>query len=77
MVDRDTVLDMIRQLAQADGALFRVHITHTSLYSRARRIFGSWAAALAAAGIDYNAFLERARQRALRSRRPRAGAQSE
>ena len=37
----DAVLDKIRHLANESG-LYRIHRTHSSLYARARRQFGSW-----------------------------------
>src|SRR5262245_9506314 len=45
------VLARIRQLAATANGLFRIHHTHSDLYARARRQFGSWAAAVAAAGV--------------------------
>jgi hypothetical protein len=67
------LLERIRALAGRDQGLFRVHRTHGALYARARRQFGSWAAAVRAAGIDYPAAVERARRRALANRRRRGG----
>src|SRR5262249_31001014 len=68
-MSRDQVLDRIRQLANARGGLFKVHRTHGSLYARARRIFGSWSAAVSAAGVDYHETLATARRRSLLTRR--------
>jgi hypothetical protein len=68
----DAVLDRIRSLASRQEGLFRIHRTHPGLYARARRLFGSWSAAVAEAGIDYVAVIGVARDRALRSRRQRA-----
>jgi len=65
------VLDKIRQLGRRREGLFRVHHTHPGLYARARRQFGSWAAAVAAAGMDYGSSVSAARQRSVRGRRRR------
>lgn len=65
------VLDKIRQLSRRREGLFRVHHTHPGLYARARRQFGSWAAAVAAAGMDYGSSVSAARQRSIRGRRRR------
>jgi hypothetical protein len=62
------LLERIRQRA-AVGALFRVHLAEPALYARARRLFGSWARALAAAGLDHTAAVSEARRRAHESRR--------
>jgi hypothetical protein len=72
LMSRDAVLEKIRQLARRDEGIFRVHLTHGGLYARARRMFGSWAAAVEAAGVSYVESLEHARGRALRTRRSRA-----
>ena len=37
----------------------RVHRTHPALYARARRAYGSWREAVAAAGLDYARELDR------------------
>lgn len=50
---RRQVLDAIRALHGTHGGLSRVHHTHAALYAQARRAFGTWRAAVAAAGIDY------------------------
>jgi len=65
------VLERIRQLASRVDGLFRIHRTHSALYARARRQFGSWAGAVAAAGIDYGSTLDRARRRSIATRRRR------
>ena len=66
------ILDRIRRLAVSRGGLFRVHQRNASLYARARRRFGSWSAAVVAAGLDYREALSGARQRAARNRRHRS-----
>lgn len=63
------LLEKIRQLAGRDEGLYRIHHTHSDLYARARRQFGSWAAAVEAAGMDYGRSLEAARRRSLETRR--------
>jgi hypothetical protein len=65
------VLARIRHLANTELGLFRIHHTHSDLYARARRQFGSWAAAVAAAGVDYASAVNTARQRATETRRER------
>ena len=65
------VLEKIRQLGRRREGLFKVHHTHPGLYARARRQFGSWAAAVAAAGMDYGSSVRAARQRSIRGRRRR------
>jgi hypothetical protein len=50
---RRQLLQTIRRLHGANGGLARVHRTHPALYAQARRAFGSWRDAVAAAGIDY------------------------
>jgi hypothetical protein len=62
------LLERIRERASA-GGLFRVHLAEPSLYARARRLFGSWARALAAAGVDHAAAVNAARRRAHEARR--------
>jgi hypothetical protein len=64
----DDLLERIRERASA-GGLFRVHLAEPSLYARARRLFGSWARALAAAGVDHAAAVNAARRRAHEARR--------
>ena len=66
----EDVLRLIRQLGDR-GALFRVHRNHPALYARARREFGSWAGALARAGLDHAHALTEARQRSIATRRAR------
>ena len=65
------VLEKISQLAIRREGLFRVHHTHPGLYARARRQFGSWAAAVRAAGVDYDTALGAARRRSIQARRRR------
>lgn len=72
LMPREAVLEKIRQLARREEGIFRVHLTHSGLYARARRMFGTWAAALDAAGVDYRSAIEEARSRALRARKGRA-----
>jgi len=62
------LLERIRDRA-AVGGLFRVHLAEPALYARARRLFGSWARALAAAGLDHTAAVSEARRRAHEARR--------
>ena len=64
----DAVLDRIRHLANENG-LYRIHRTHSSLYARARRQFGSWEGAVKAAGLDYREVVTVARRRSLETRR--------
>jgi hypothetical protein len=68
LMTREQVLDQIRGIMNARDGLFRVHHAHAGLYARARRMFGSWAAAVSAAGVDYPATIARARERAILSR---------
>ncbi|MBI1797262.1 MAG: hypothetical protein HY076_09130 [Candidatus Eisenbacteria bacterium] len=65
------VLARIRQIAATANGLFRIHHTHSDLYARARRQFGSWAAAVGAAGVDYLGAVNTARTRATETRRER------
>jgi hypothetical protein len=67
---RDEVLRRIRRLGE-QGELFRVHLDHPALYARARRQFGSWAGALAQAGLDHAGALAEARRRSVAARRVR------
>jgi hypothetical protein len=71
MMSPPAVLEKIRQLANREHGLFRVHHTHSGLYARARRQFGSWAEAVKAAGVDYARTLEDARRRSNDGRRRR------
>jgi len=66
------LLQRIRERA-AMGGLFRVHLAEPALYARARRLFGSWAHALAAAGLDHSATITAARRRAHEARRRTRG----
>jgi len=66
------LLEKIRALAVREDGLFRIHRTHGAIYARARRQFGSWAAAVAAAGQDYGGALASARRRSIENRRRRA-----
>jgi hypothetical protein len=63
------LLERIQKLASRRDGLFRIHRTHRDLYSRARRQFGSWAAAVQAAGLDYEIAMRRARARSIENRR--------
>lgn len=69
LMDSVTVLERIRQLARAGEGLYRVHHTHSGLYARARRQFGSWADAVRAAGLDYVEAVTVARRRSIETRR--------
>ena len=62
--------------AEAAGErLLRVHLDRPALYARARRLWGSWARALHAAGLDAGKVREAARRHAVETRRRRrAGA---
>ena len=51
------------------GTLFRMHREQPSLYARARRSFGSWASALAQAGVDHSRAVADARRRSLETHR--------
>jgi hypothetical protein len=64
-------VSLIRERATSSDGLFRVHLTDGDLYARARRMFGSWAAAVAAAGVDYRRTIATARERSLETRRRR------
>jgi len=66
---REAVLDLIRRLGRRREGLVAIHVTHPALYARARRCFGSWAAAVRAAGLDYWSEIRRARQHAIDMRR--------
>lgn len=68
LASREQVLEQIRSISQ-EGRLFRVHIEQPALYARARRHHGSWAAALEAAGIRYDAVVADARRRSIDTRR--------
>jgi hypothetical protein len=66
--DHLAVLGRIRSLAARPNGLFRVHRERPALYARARRLFGSWSAAVAAAGFDYALVMSTARRRAVETR---------
>ena len=68
LMSRERVLTLLRECAANDG-LFRVHIDQPALYARARRQWGTWAGALAAAGLDYGQVMAEARRRSVESRR--------
>ncbi len=65
---REQVLEVIRDLGRRQQ-LFRVHRDQPGLYARARRLFGSWSAAVLAAGFDYHDAIEHARRRSMETRR--------
>jgi len=65
----DEVLQAIRARAGGPAGLFRVHLAEPALYARARRLFGSWSAAVRQAGVDYAALQSLARVRSLETRR--------
>lgn len=69
LMTREAVLERIRALSERPDGLFRVHLRHPALYARARRMFGSWGAAVSAAGIDHAGLTRVARLRAARTRR--------
>lgn len=69
LMTREQLLDSIRGVSGRPDGLFRVHRTDSDLYARARRMFGSWAAAVAAAGVDYQNAIASARRRSLETRR--------
>lgn len=50
---RRIVAEIIHRLHGQAGGLSRVHHTHPALYAKARRAFGTWREAVAAAGLDY------------------------
>lgn len=63
------VLRLIRQLSQRKEGLFRIHVTTPALYARARRLFGSWSAAVRCAGVDYEVIQGMARAHSVQTRR--------
>jgi hypothetical protein len=65
----EQVLQAIHARAAEPGGLFRVHVAAPALYARARRLFGSWSAAVRRAGVDYDALQTVARVRSLETRR--------
>ena len=62
---RTHVVATIRDLHHQAGGLSRIHRTHPALYAQARRAFGSWREAVAAAGIDYGHELHQSLRRGL------------
>ncbi len=62
---RSHVVATIRDLHQQAGGLSRIHRTHPALYAQARRAFGSWREAVAAAGLDYGHELHQSLRRGL------------
>ena len=70
LMNRARALELIHEAAR-DGRMFRVHLEQPALYARARRMWGSWSAALAAAGIDYEQVVHSARRRSVDTRRTR------
>ena len=50
---RRHVIEAIHHVHSANGGLSRIHRKHAALYAQARRAFGSWRDAVAAAGLDY------------------------
>ena len=50
---RHRIIETIRTLHGRTGGLSRVHRSHAALYAQARRAFGRWRDAVAAAGLDY------------------------
>jgi len=65
------LIERIKALASRSPGLCRIHEAYPGLYARARRLFGSWAAAVRAAGFDYAEVIERSRRRSLKTRRMR------
>ena len=65
---RSHLVATIRDLHQQAGGLSRIHRTHAALYAQARRAFGSWRAAVAAAGLDYGHELNQNLRRGLQLR---------
>ena len=63
LMTREQTLDAIREIATQHDGLFRIHRRHADLYARARRLFGSWSAAVKSAGLDYDAAIGAARRR--------------
>ena len=58
----------IRDLHAQAGGLSRIHRTHPALYAQARRAFGSWREAVAAAGLDYGHEVDQSLRRGLELR---------
>jgi hypothetical protein len=69
LMSRESVIERIRQMSARGEGIYRTHLTQPALYARARRMFGSWSSAVAAAGLDYGATVERARSKSLVTRR--------
>lgn len=65
----EELLQTVRQLSASKDGLFRVHVSAPGLYARARRLFGSWSAAVRLAGVDYELYQGMARARSLQTRR--------
>jgi hypothetical protein len=65
------ILERIRSLAMRPDGLFRMHEKQPAFYAQARRRFGSWPAAVRAAGLDYAAIVNAAQRRATATRRRR------
>ena len=65
------MLSLIRAAARRPPGLLRMHHTRPDLYARARRMFGSWAAAVAAAGLGRVATSRQSRRRPNDGRRRR------
>ena len=65
---RERLTAAILDLHRETGGLQRVHRTHPALYAQARRAFGSWQAAVVAAGIDYRQELEQNLRQGLKRR---------
>jgi hypothetical protein len=66
---RDELLAAIRRLSDRREGLIRIHHTHSALYARARRQYGSWSNAVRAAGLDYDDAMRRVRERSRTLRR--------
>lgn len=71
-MSRDEVLSRVQRLARRKEGLFRVHLTHSGLYARARRLFGSWSQCVWAAGLNYDDAVHRARGRSIKTRKVRS-----
>lgn len=63
IMTRELLIARIRELATAEGGLFRIHRAHPEVYARARRMFGSWSEAVRSAGVDYDEAVRSARRR--------------
>ena len=71
IMSREQLVIAIGELAKRPEGLFRVHQTDSDLYARARRMFGSWSAAVVLAGADYSSAIVAARRRSVETRRRR------